>query len=92
MQLHFVQAAVSVIRNSGVVRYLGAAIVRTIFVEILVGTYGSVRYSVEVRYSESVNRESTVHAFALKPCKHVTCSEKSMEAEKCTLFDHFCSR
>ena len=45
------QAAVSVIRNSEVVRYSGAANVLYIY-EISVGTYGSVRYSVEVRYSE----------------------------------------
>ena len=52
--VHFVpeQAAASIVRNSEVVRYSGAAIVLYIIMEISVGTYGSVRYSVKVRYSE----------------------------------------
>ena len=46
------QAAASVIRNSEVVRYSGVAIVLYIAMETSVGTYSSVRYWVEVRYSE----------------------------------------
>ena len=54
--------------ESEVVRYSGAAIVLYIILEISVGTYGSVRYSVEVRYSECPLIESTVLCQAFGHC------------------------
>ena len=55
------QAAVSVIQNSEVVRYSGAATVLNIIMEISVGTYSSVRYLVEVRYWECPLIESPLY-------------------------------
>ena len=55
------QAAVSVIRNSEVVRYSGAATVLNIIMEISVGTHSSVRYLVEVRYWECPLIESPLY-------------------------------
>ena len=59
---YFVQAAASVIRNSEVVRYSGVATVLYIWRPQLVHcTYNSVRYWVEVRYSECPLIESPLY-------------------------------
>ena len=54
------QAVVSVIRNSEVVRYSGAAIV-FIHIETSIGAYSSVHYSVDVRYWECPLIESLLY-------------------------------
>ena len=62
MQVYdLVQAAVSVVQNLEVVCYSGAAIVLH-HMEISVGACGSVRYLVEVRYSECPLIESPLYS------------------------------
>ena len=55
------QATVSVIRNSEVVRYSGVSIVLAICMETAVGACNSVRYSVDVRYWECPLIESPLY-------------------------------
>ena len=62
MQLYdSVQATVSVIRNSEVVRYSGVSIYCIICMETAVGACNSVRYSVDVRYWECPLIESPLY-------------------------------
>ena len=62
MQVYdLVQAAVSIVQNLEVVRYSGAAIALHIWRFQLVHVYSSVRYLVEVRYSECPLIESPLY-------------------------------
>ena len=63
MHLYYcVQTSASVIQNSEVVRYSGAAIV-LYYLETSVGAYSSVRYLVDVRYWECPLIESSLYYY-----------------------------
>ena len=71
MQLYYgVQATVSVIRNSEVVRYSGVSIVLYQFIcmETAVGACNSVHYSVDVRYWECPLVESPLYTSICGMC------------------------
>ena len=69
-----VRTSASVIRNSEVVRYSGAAIVLYIM-ETSVGAYTSVRYSVDVRYWECPLIETPLYSVSI----HVQTNNKNDE-------------